>query len=1215
MGTIENFLGVYPDPSIEEERDFLAYDLFKKKELYDLKLSPFERVPDSPGKYLNHQKILSRIVSPYTLINKVLLFHGLGSGKCVHPQTKVLLDNKQEKTIESLFDKFKLLNSYFYDGTGYWYNLGETLTVKSLNLITNRLEDRPVEYIYKQYIQEEYIRKIKFSSNKIIKCTYRHKFLNSDNIWIYAGELKPGDKILNSNFKIIKVKSNRKSLYTGWVYDLQVKQLHNYIVENIISHNTCTSIAIEERRKQYLREKDFHLNRALVLVKGEVLIRNFRNELASKCTKRAYLPEEITTKAEVERKRNKLIKQNYELSTFGSFLNSLGNPGDSGYTERVRRKYNDTLIIVDEVHNLRIQPFKKESVSLYGKMHAFLHTVERTKILLLSATPIWDQTNEIASILNLLIPLNKQLPVGNNFDKLFFNPDSSLKEEAMELLKDRLRGHISYVRESKTTAKVIEEGQSKPWFKYLKVVPSVLSDFQADILSEATKKDRSTKRSKAEVLSGEKMGSFKKFSRQASNFVFPDGSYGQEGYEKYLNKKTLLIAKDREIIKDNLRNLSCKFYNVVKNIIDNPSQLSFVYTELVHGSGAILFGAILNLFGFKRATGRERNPQPGIRRYALITRATASNAEIESVKNIFNDPKNKDGDLIQVFIASRVAGQGITLMGVENIHILTPHWNLSETDQAIGRCLRLDSHLGVKFRRQITSSELGPEEAENPSLKAENPVVKIYRHVAVMGMNDPTETVDIDIYKMAENKDIKNQPIFRIIKEIAIDCPLTYRRNVLETDVDGSRDCDFTECNYVCDKFNPIIDPSTGLYEYNLPENKIDVSTYNLLYSQKKVRLTSIEIIRFILQHKLFYVGIDDIYRNFKDYDLFIILKSLDYLISRSTSINNIYGIPSYLKEDNGIIFLDTSIDIGRKASSSYYVENPYAIVKTELEDFIISKELSIDREKLKGIVTLPSSEEDLRELINSLYYPSKISLLEATYEKVQNNSIPENKKEKAKNILKILGNLIYEVETSAGKMVAHKMYIEEYKGRGYSIAKLKLRPTGKLRIWDKNRWRYATFEEEKEFNREVKTIIEERKKESLLGKENTWGYYGKYSPSENKFWIMVETKQGEREKKGIVCGTVPKHQLVSYALDIKFSPSKEQLEEIGIEHYGRQDLIKLINSAKGKDYERFKINLKNKTLKELKSLAYLLNRKLLRGKICVLLKDTLESKGFLEVI
>ena len=110
-------------------------------------------------------------------------------------------------------------------------------------------------------------------------------------------------------------------------------------------------------------------------------------------------------------------------------------------------------------------------------------------------------------------------------------------------------------------------------------------------------------------------------SKEATLFVFPDGKYGSKGYSKYIiepqSKKQLIqititptIKLTQELIKSikhqgqikkNLKTyqkFSSKYEDVIRDILNYPQQLIFVYCSSVKGSGALLFLKYLNYLDF-----------------------------------------------------------------------------------------------------------------------------------------------------------------------------------------------------------------------------------------------------------------------------------------------------------------------------------------------------------------------------------------------------------------------------------------------------------------------------------------------------------------------------------------------------------------------------------------------------------------------------------------
>src|SRR5690606_18002625 len=175
--------------------------------------------------------------------------------------------------------------------------------------------------------------------------------------------------------------------------------------------------------------------------------------------------------------------------------------------------------------------------------------------------------------------------------------------------------------------------------------------------------------------------------------------------------------------------------------------------EFVEGSGIVLFSKILELYGFSRSIGKDTTKA---KRYAIISNLTTSLKQIRNIIKLYNSSENRYGEYIQVIIGSKVISEGFTLKNVQQVHILTPHWNYSETDQTIARAYRAFSH---------------------DALIADgvDPILEIYQHVSVP--ETTSLNIDLKMYEISEQKDILIKKIERVIKESAFDCQFLIDRN------------------------------------------------------------------------------------------------------------------------------------------------------------------------------------------------------------------------------------------------------------------------------------------------------------------------------------------------------------------------------------------------------------------------------------------------------
>ena len=110
--------------------------------------------------------------------------------------------------------------------------------------------------------------------------------------------------------------------------------------------------------------------------------------------------------------------------------------------KRLRRYFNNRLIIIDEVHNLKSN--NKDAAYLIN----LVKYAENLRLLFLSATPMFNDPKEIVWLLNLM-RINDRRPRIHSSD--LFDSDNNLlivegKQVGRELLKEASIGYISYVR-------------------------------------------------------------------------------------------------------------------------------------------------------------------------------------------------------------------------------------------------------------------------------------------------------------------------------------------------------------------------------------------------------------------------------------------------------------------------------------------------------------------------------------------------------------------------------------------------------------------------------------------------------------------------------------------------------------------------------------------------------------------------------------------------
>lgn len=1203
MTEIKNFIPAYPDPDDPD----LIHKLSQLKEFADLKLAPSEEIPDQPGVPLSHQELQARHFAEQTPYDQGVLWHGLGTGKCVMGNTFIRTSDGCRQ-ISSIWDNEK--EPVFFDGEGMWKKPDIDISVVSYDENTKRMCYKSVTSLYAQLV-DEHIVTITTRDGPAISITKAHHLYDGTD-WVKKFEVGGVVCTVTDQFELVQSEIAGISVerYRGLVYDLEVADTHNYVGNDILCHNTCTGSLIAERLKNSMVDGKPR-KPALIIVKNSHLRDSFRNEIARVCTRDVYTPklrkEEllrlqqfkvVELSEDAKRKRlNAAIAKSYTIMTMGELMSKKNMPSDAV----IKREFSNRLIIVDEVHNIRVQPTKKDSTQ-YDALHRFLHTVEGGRVILLTATPIWDTVYDIASLLNLLLPLNDQLPVLDEFTRKFFNRDGELRMSKAAELKAKMRGRISYLRSLISSAARHEIGVKNPWLNYINVYPSMMSDYQSTLSDHA-------KDAGAEKLDkrGKKIGdAFMGDARDATTCIYPvfdrgvekQGVYGVSAFEKYAisrRRKFLTKGVDKhgrpkrvestveeymfanEAIKralgpsdgpdklSNLRKYSAKFAAVIEMLLD-PSRLNekaFIYSDSVKGTGGVIsLALVMQLYGFnwvKSADALPRNgsapttAKPGS--FVVITsesQTISEPAQIRKTLEHYNRPENMYGPFVRIIIGSKTIAQGHTLKSTRQGHVMMPHWNLPGIDQAMGRIYRAGSF---------------------DQLPLDERYVNFYRHVAVRdcddddecvtlptGMSSPdggtfstTHTVDTHVYKLAEQKEYLNSQIYRLMKETAWDCSLAYNRNVLESDVEGTRECDFVECNYQCDNF-PSVSKTTGpefmngdgkLWKYDTPSDSLVATNDNLLYSKGRVVKYTNEIqelfrIYFVLTFDMIIKLLDA-----TDTDKPIILNALNSIINHRVLIRNRYGFGSYLKEDHDTYFLDGSISTFSSYPTSTYTIFPMAVERSTLEDAVEIIQLESDSQKI-----VEFSKKPRTKTLEAISYRGRIILLEEIVEKGCGDCTI------AVIVMRMHERELY---TMKDGNIIHNMYNSKYTGSGYNVFTKDLKANGKMRVFDaeSRTWDYVLPDLEDSYIDEVKREVSKNLKVGL--DDNPYKMYGTVDKA---FKFKIFDDRDAKGKTGRVCMTMPASDLWSVFHHLGHLPYDDEIGE-GLSKETKDGILTTFEGAK----------------------------------------------------
>jgi hypothetical protein len=457
---------------------------------------------------------------------------------------------------------------------------------------------------------------------------------------------------------------------------------------------------------------------------------------------------------EILKKRiNSLIKSRYRFVTYDGLIDfNNKNP-----------KITDTLIIVDEVHNLRIDKKEKEASDA---LEQILIKGERNRLLLLSATPMYNEPDEIFWLLSLLLKNDKRSDISLG-KKTLYNKNNTENVATFKILSELSSEYISYIR------------SGNPFIFATRISPQLskiecIKDEWAKNIDEGIVYTElgSSQNVKFKIGEGqENVGLGIGTLLELSNITYPNKLGGRKGFSSLFNRngedEPIQVTYKTEYENslspdsDSLKKMSAKLEKI-GNIIKNSEGIIVIYSQFVW-SGVIPVAVMLEHMGFKRYGNRNilhngRTVSNSVKytgipfpNYCILSSdpvVMGQANQIDKLIKVLNSKSNIHGEQIKVVLMTPVAGEGLSFRNIREMHILDPWYHMNRIEQVIGRGIRQCSHIDL------------PVEERN---------VTIFLHAS--------GEADIHAYKIATRKLEQTIRVDRFIRDNALDCNLLYNVN------------------------------------------------------------------------------------------------------------------------------------------------------------------------------------------------------------------------------------------------------------------------------------------------------------------------------------------------------------------------------------------------------------------------------------------------------
>ena len=651
---------------------------------------------------------------------------------------------------------------------------------------------------------------------------YQYKS-DSDNYILEAMKKKSLEKCNNTGGHIYK----KIQMFVSSFLSLNTPYNGVLLYHGVGVGKTCASILISDNFKEYVKK---HNKKIIILTKPTVKD-GFRGEIFKisdnnidknqfTCTSGEYrneYEEFIKNNKDIDDKKlneftSGIINDTYEIYGYTEFANKYENAikTNKKYSkDKINSYFSNCVFIIDEIHNLReenegessdeeseeesdskTKTKKKTKTKAKNennkKSRDIIENIIRNlndpiKLILLSATPMYDKYEEIDFIINLLL-LNDKKPLLNRafINDYVNNEDETAKTHIIE----KTQGYISYIKGNDPHVfPLILYPDNNYKLSFNTQNDTINSDKINAVICYMDKEQK-------ELYDNSKNITEK---RKYSNVIFPNNNTFNTLFEKIEKTTKYMFKKSKEELciqfLENISKYSTKINELITNL-ENSNGKTFIYSENKLGDygGTFLLAIVLEHYGYFRKTIKKgkknelivnsilnNNKTPDKKKYFIMVDGQTLEDDFTFYKNTFNKDDNINGDVVKIIIGTTNMIEGVSLYNIRQIHVMQPWYNISRNDQIVGRGVRQCSHIKLPFnQRNITIFNYIAVSTELEEISTKNYLVP---YSAIL---DKSQDIDLRKLYLATEKIKKITLLENLLKTNSIDCLLNQNINNIE---------------------------------------------------------------------------------------------------------------------------------------------------------------------------------------------------------------------------------------------------------------------------------------------------------------------------------------------------------------------------------------------------------------------------------------------------
>ena len=528
---------------------------------------------------------------------------------------------------------------------------------------------------------------------------------------------------------------------------------------------------------------------------------------------------------------NAIIDRHYEFVGYRKFGTLI-----DGHHKRnnLKKIFAGRMIIIDEVHNIRMNQ-DDENKKTAKSMNLLVEEVKYMRLMLLSATPMYNSHREILWLINLMNMNDNRTILNENevFDEHGnFIIDENGHEVGKRNLMRKMTGYVSFVRgenpysfpyrmypstfQPEKSLLKLQQYPRKQYngnvilepIKYVDVYCNTLKGYQNEVYHYIqrnlfdTQQTNDVETDEMNIFNLENKG-YTRFQRplNALNIVFPDTSIvynkaeqsytfndpnlsaivGQKGLENVItNVKSTPFKYNEKYLEDGksifhetrIGNFSSKIESILNNI-NTCDGIHLVYSQYIYG-GIIPITCCLEEAGYSNYKTKKEFVDPSYKSKQSIKNNKGSYIIITGNQSISGNIKSE----IEVAISEANKNGDII-----KVVLISKAGSEGIDFKNIRNVHIMEPWYNMNRIEQIKGRGVRNCSHKHLEFKYRNVSMFMYGTYGIVNdAGEDVEALDMYLYRSSEAKAIKIGNVSRIMKESSVDCMLQHKSNNMTTE-------------------------------------------------------------------------------------------------------------------------------------------------------------------------------------------------------------------------------------------------------------------------------------------------------------------------------------------------------------------------------------------------------------------------------------------------